>query len=106
MRLALETSMKVDAKMVVGACLDAAAELAVVRTNIHEAARLVGAASRLQEELGWARNSSEQTWFEQTARSVRDALGADVAAAEIQRGRELSLHEAVAVALAATADGT
>jgi predicted ATPase/class 3 adenylate cyclase len=106
MRLALETSMKVDAKMVVGACLDAAAELAVVRTNIHEAARLVGAASRLQEELGWARNSSEQTWFEQTARSVRDALGADLAAAEIQRGRELSLQEAVAVALAATADGT
>jgi len=102
LRLALETSTKVDAKMVVEVCLEAAAELAVVRAKFREAARLVGAASRLQEDLGWVRSPYEQIWFEQLLESVRDALGAD-AAAEIRRGSELSLDEAAAVALDATA---
>ena len=105
LRLAVETSMKVDAKMVMAGCLEASAELAVSRAKVPEAARLIGAASRLQEDLGWARNPYEQTSFEHVLESVRDALGADVAAAEIQRGWELSLDEAAAVALGVTADG-
>ena len=104
-RLAIETSMKVDAKMVMAACLEASAELAATRRKIPEAALLVGAASRLQEELGSVRESYEQSLFERRVEFVRDELGGDVAAAEIQRGRELSLDEAAAVALAATTSG-
>jgi predicted ATPase len=104
LRVAIETSMKVDAKMVMAGCLEAAAELAVLRAQAPEAARLIGAASRLQEDLGWVRSPYEQTWFEQLLESVRDAVGAAAAHAEIQRGWELSLDDAAAVALAAVAE--
>jgi predicted ATPase len=103
LRLAIETSMKVDAKMVMAGCLEASAELALLRARIPEAARLLGAASRLQEDLGSARNPHEQMWFDELLESARDALGAEVTAAEVQRGWELSLDEAAAAALAATA---
>ena len=103
LRAALDTSMKIDAKTVVNACLDVSVELAVARGKMHEAARLAGATSRLQEELGSVRDSFEGGWFERTVESIRESLGAD-ADAEIQRGRELSLDEAAAVALATTGD--
>jgi tetratricopeptide (TPR) repeat protein len=102
LRVAIETSMKVNAKMVMAGCLEAAAELAVLRAQAAEGARLIGAASHLQEDLGWVRSPYEQAWFEQLLESVRDALGEDAAAAEIRRGWELSLDEAAAVALEAT----
>ena len=70
---------------------------------MYEAARLAGATSRLLEELGSVRDGFEGCWFERTVESIRESLGAD-ADAEIQRGRELSLDEAAAIALAATAD--
>jgi len=104
LQVAIETSMKVDAKMVMAGCLEAAAELAVLRAKAPEAARLIGAASRLQEDLGWVRSPYEQTWFEQLLESVRDAVGAAAAGAEIQRGWELSLDDAAAAALAAAAE--
>jgi hypothetical protein len=97
--------MKIDAKMVMAGCLEASAELAVLRARIPEAARLIGAASRLQEDLSSVRNPNEQTWFEQVLKSVREALGSDVATSEIQRGWELSLDEAAGVALAVAATG-
>jgi len=103
LRVALDTSMKTDAKTVVQFCLDLSAELAAARGKMHEAAHLAGAASRLQEELGAVRSSFEGGWFERAIESIRESLGAG-ADAEIQRGRELSLDEAAAVALAATAE--
>jgi hypothetical protein len=105
LRLAVETSMKVDAKMVMAGCLEASAELALLRARIPEAARLMGAASRLQEDLGSVRNPNEQSWFEHVLESVRAALGSDVATGEIRRGWELSLDEAAGVALAVAANG-
>jgi hypothetical protein len=103
LRVALDTSMRIDAKTVVNACLDVSVELAVARGKMHEAARLAGATARLQEQLGSVRDSFEGDWFERTVESIRESLGAD-ADAEIQRGRELSLDEAAAVALATTGD--
>jgi tetratricopeptide (TPR) repeat protein len=103
LRVALDTSMKIDAKTVVNFGLDVSVELAVARGRIHDAARLAGATSRLREELGSARDSYEAEWFERSVESIRESLGAD-ADAEIQRGRELSLDEVAAIALAATAD--
>ena len=43
LRVALDASMKVDAKTVVQFCLDVSVELAVARGKMHEAARLAGA---------------------------------------------------------------
>jgi predicted ATPase len=103
LRDALDTSMKIAAKMVVAFCLDLSVELALARRKLHEAARLAGAASRLEEELGSVRDSFEEGVFERTVESIRASLGAE-ADAEIQRGRELSLDEAAATALAVTAD--
>src|SRR5262249_25983495 len=62
-----------------------------------------GAASRLREELGSKREAFEQDFFDRVVESLRASLAAD-ADAEIQRGRDMSLDEAAAVALAATGD--
>ena len=67
LRVALETSMKVDAKTVVTGCLDVSAALAAARGKMHEAARLAGAASRLLEELGSVRDSSDRSLFERAS---------------------------------------
>jgi tetratricopeptide (TPR) repeat protein len=102
LRVALETSMKVDARMVVAMCLDVSASLALALGNVGEAARLVGAAERLHQELGSNWEAFESDVFERTVESIRASLGEVVSADEIQRGRELSLEEATAHALAAT----
>ena len=102
-RVALDTSMKVDAKTVVTACLDVSAALAAARGKMQEAALVAGAAWRLEKELGSVRQAFDQRVFDQVVESIRASLGAD-ADAEIQRGRELSLEEASAIALAATGD--
>ena len=103
MRVALDASMKVDVKTVVSGCIDASAALAAARGKMHEAARLVGTASRLLEELDSVRHPFDESLFEQAVESIRASLGAD-ADVEIQRGRELSLDEAAAIAFAVTAD--
>jgi predicted ATPase len=103
LRVVLDTSLKVGANMVVTFGLGCSAALASALGRTHEAARLCGAASRLLEELGSRREAMEQDLFDRTMESVRASLGSD-ADAEIQRGRELSLDEAAAVALAATRD--
>jgi predicted ATPase/class 3 adenylate cyclase len=103
LRDALDTSMKIAAKTVVAFCLDLSVELALARGKLHDAARLAGAASRLQEELGSVRDSFEEGMFERTVESIRASLGAE-ADAEIRRGWELSVDEATALALVATGD--
>jgi predicted ATPase len=103
LRVALEASMKIDTKMMVHACLDVFVGLAVARGKVQEAALLAGATTRLQKELGSVRQSFEGDLFERTVESIRESLGAD-ADAEIQRGWELSLEEAAAVALGTTDD--
>ena len=58
-RVALDASMRVDAKTVVNWVLDVSVGLAVARGRMYEAARLAGATSRLLEELGSVRDSFE-----------------------------------------------
>jgi hypothetical protein len=105
LRDALDASLKIDAKTVVAMSFDLSVELAHALGKMHEAARLAGAATRLEEELGSVRNSFEGGLFERAVESIRASLGAE-ADAEIQRGRELSLDEAVAIALAVTGGQT
>jgi predicted ATPase len=102
-RVALDLSMNLDAKALVTNSLDSAAALAAARGELHDAARLAGAASRLLEEHGSVRDPFDQSLFDQVVESIRASLGADTDA-EIQRGRELSLDEAAAIARAATGD--
>jgi tetratricopeptide (TPR) repeat protein len=103
LRDALGTSVRVVAKTIAIFCLDVAVDLAVARGAMREAARLAGASSQLLEELGMARDALDRGFFERAVESIHASLGCD-ADAEIQRGRELSLDEAAAIALAVTAD--
>ena len=61
LRVALETSMKVDARIVVSWCLDLSASIALALGNVREAARLVGAGDRLHEELGAGRGERRRS---------------------------------------------
>ena len=83
-------SMEIEAKTVVTFCLDLAVELAVARGRMHDAARLAGASSGAQEELGAVRPPFDQSVFDHAVESIRASLGS-AADAEIARGRELSL---------------
>ena len=102
LRVALETSVKVDAKMVVAGSIDTSVLIAAALGNMREAALLAGASERLYEELGSFRDSFEAELFARTADSIRASLGADAYADAIQHGRELTLEGAAACALAAT----
>jgi tetratricopeptide (TPR) repeat protein len=96
----LELSMKVDARLLIVVCLGNGAALCARRGSMREAARLVGASSRLEKELGSEWAELDGLW-EQTLESVRASLGAETEA-EIQRGWELSLDEAVTLVFAET----
>jgi predicted ATPase/class 3 adenylate cyclase len=103
LRDALDASTRIDSTTMVANCLDLSVEVAFARGHVREAARLAGVSARLYEELGAARDSFEGGAFYRAVESIRASLGAD-ADAEIQRGHELSLDEAAAIALAATAE--
>jgi hypothetical protein len=62
LRVALETSMKVDSRIVLSWCLDLSASIALALGNVREAARLVGAGDRLHEELGAARGRTPNSF--------------------------------------------
>ena len=102
-RVALDTSMRLNAKTVLVDCLDTAAALAARRGEMREAALLTGAAFRLMEELGSVRSPSDQVLVDHAVESLRASLGAE-ADAEIRRGRELSLDEAAVIAFDVTGE--
>jgi predicted ATPase/class 3 adenylate cyclase len=99
---ALQDVLEVGATMVLGACLDGYTSLLFVLGKPHEAARLFGAAERVREELVTVRERFEQGVLDETASSLRAALGEDAFAAEVERGRHFSVAEAAECALAAT----
>ena len=104
LRVALDTSMKVDARTVVSWV-----PRRLRRACGHAGKDARGSASRRGGfAVCWRSSARSGTGssgdvFERTVESIRASLGAD-AEAEIQHGRELSLDEAAALALAATAD--
>jgi tetratricopeptide (TPR) repeat protein len=75
-RVAFEASVKIDAKTIVSGSLDASAAVAAALGRMHEAARLVGAASRLLEEVGSVRHPFDQGLVDQVVESIRASLGA------------------------------
>ena len=104
-RIALKTSMTVGAHTVVSQSLDAAVLLAVALGRLREAAYLLGATSRLQDELGSVRDQLMEGLFERALESIRATLGQETTDGEIQRGREMPLEEVAACAYAIDASG-
>jgi len=82
-------------------CVEVAAWIAAELGNVHEGARLVGVSAGLWEGLGSApiRDRHEEL---RLAR-LRESLGMEAFSAAVEEGRGLTLEEAVARALAATA---
>ena len=65
-------------------------------------AAVSGAKDRLEEELGMFSGAFDDESFARLSASTRESLGADAYEEALRRGRELTLEEAVACALAAT----
>ncbi len=95
---ALQMSMTVGADTVVSQALDTAVLLAASLGRMREAACLLGATSRLQDQLGSVRDQLTDRLFDRAVRSIRASLGDDAADEEIRRGREMRLEEAAACA--------
>jgi tetratricopeptide (TPR) repeat protein len=95
---ALQESLEVGATMVVGACLVCFTSVLFALGREREAAQLYGFSEYLREELASVRDGFEQGVFERTTASLRAVLGDDAFAAEADRGRELSIAEAAALA--------
>jgi predicted ATPase len=100
-RVALETSVKVDAIGVVVVCFEAAAWIAAELGNVGEGAQLVGVSARLWDELGSPPNRDRHE--ELHLARIRESLGVAAFSEAVEEGRRLTLEEAVARAVAATA---
>jgi len=64
-----------------------------------DAARLLGAAQRLREVIGSVRGPSVQSWVDATAAPARERLGRARFEAALDRGKTMTLEEAVTLAL-------
>jgi predicted ATPase/class 3 adenylate cyclase len=102
LKVALEDALELGATMVVAASLDGYTSLLRALGKPQEAARLLGAAERLREDLATVRERFEQGVLDATAASLRSVLSEAAFAAEVERGRRLSISEAAECAIATT----
>ncbi len=79
--------------------LEAVANFAAAQRRFERAARLFGATERLRETMEHPLPSGEQAEFARSPEVIRDGLGAEAFAAAWEKGRALSLEQAVAAAL-------
>ena len=80
------------------------ADVALARKQAPRAARLLGAAEALREQVGYARHGWARDSYDRMAAAVRSAVGDDAFGRLWQEGQELPLSAAVTEALA-VADG-
>lgn len=83
-------------------CLEGLASVASAQGHYRGAARLVGAAERLNESLGYRRHPRYQASYDQHMAPTRAALGDDAFAAAWAEGQSMTLEEAIEYALAST----
>jgi len=96
----------VEATTVVAGCFDISAVLGGLLGRMNEAARLLGAADRLYEELGSSREGPyESALYARTIKMLQGSLGPDVFASERELGRTFSLEDATTLGFA-LAEGT
>ncbi len=80
------------------------AELATAAGHMAQAARLLGAADRLRNEIAMPMLPDEVDRLAPVRHALRDTMGADGIAAAMDEGRALSQQEAIAEAMAVGAD--
>jgi len=85
---------------VIGYCFEGLAAVLAFTGQPEAAAQLLGAAEALREGLGVELAPAERETHEETAAAIRSALGEEQFSAAWRRGRELSLEQAIAYALA------
>ncbi len=97
--LALPMFMEMNDRWAVALSLDAWADLAAARGAPLRAARLLGAANRLREQLGTPRPPIEQGEYDGKVAALRAALGVGVFAVTQAEGAALTLEQAISEAL-------
>jgi predicted ATPase/class 3 adenylate cyclase len=102
LRLALEDSLSVDARMVVLFCFELGAALAGDRDRPQEAATLLGASAQLREDLDTINDDYEHDLLERVERDARAVLGEEDFALAFEHGRSLPFADAAALTLALT----
>jgi predicted ATPase/DNA-binding SARP family transcriptional activator len=100
LREALRRLAELEFRDVIGYCFEGVAAALAFTGEVESAARLLGAAEALRESMGVDLAPAERQTHESTAAAVREVLGEEHSAAEWRLGRELSLDEAIAYALA------
>jgi hypothetical protein len=97
-------SLDVGADTVVAQALEATVLLVTALGRMREAARLLGATSRIEDEMGSVRDRATAELLDGAVQSIRASLGDGATSDEIQLGRELPLEEAAEFALGAMGD--
>jgi len=90
---------EVGSKGGINTCLEVLAALAVARNRADDAARLLGCAQQIQESIGLQLEAFEQALHDETLLSTIEALGEEAFARERERGRQMTMDEAIAWAL-------
>jgi tetratricopeptide (TPR) repeat protein len=100
LRVALKEGDAVGATTIIAFCFDFSAVLASAIGRPIEAARLLGAAARLYDELGAVRDDPyEQRATARTTDSLKASLGSQMFAGELELGRSVSHAEATELTL-------
>jgi predicted ATPase/DNA-binding SARP family transcriptional activator len=100
LREALRRLAELEFRDVIGYCFEGLAAVLAFTGEAEPAARLLGAAEALRESVGVGLAPAERETHEATSTAVREALGDEQFNAAWGAGRELSLEEAIAFALA------
>jgi predicted ATPase/DNA-binding SARP family transcriptional activator len=100
LREALRRLAELEFRDVIGYCFEGLAAVLAFTGEAESAARLLGAAEALRESVGVGLAPAERQTHESTAAAVREALGEEQSRTAWLLGRELSLDEAIAYALA------
>src|SRR5439155_10295425 len=100
LRKALRRLAELEFRDVIGYCFEGLAAVLCLIGRAEPAVRLLGAAEALRESLGVDLAPAERETHEETAGAVREAVGEERFSAAWRQGREMSLDEAIAYALA------
>ncbi|MDX6398488.1 MAG: hypothetical protein QOJ43_1896, partial [Gaiellaceae bacterium] len=99
LRESLELSRELSYKEMIAHGLEALAELAAARADGQRAARLVGAAEGLFEELGVVLQEDDRDTYERTVATLKAQLGPEAFEAARSAGAAVELERAIAEAL-------
>jgi predicted ATPase/class 3 adenylate cyclase len=95
-RQCLESALELEYRELIAYCLQAGSEIAAANDDPERAARLLGAADVLFDELGVIKLGEEAESYEETVRTLGQHLGEEAFEATRAEGRATSLDQTVA----------